>query len=254
MTDAGTGTYAAEKTTSPESIMVGGDLTERQTAILEYVRRTNRGKDCTAIERGDTHVLLQDADGKHVVLLTAPSAEDAEAQLVYDLVRRFENESVSVLVPDENISGGVIVEVMKELCRLADTWYLVSGGGHILGQFKLDCLVSPAARMYPLRVPSATLALEDGTWEEDRFLARLSPFRPIWARVFRSRTRVTSGTGHSKLVGFEDAAARSGSDPETLLRAAFLDGIRTEAKLRSWLRDALEQDLVALCTESEVAA
>ncbi|MEZ5111881.1 MAG: hypothetical protein R2732_10345 [Microbacteriaceae bacterium] len=259
MTDATTGTTAVETNVPTESIMVGGELTARQSAILERAARHRYVTGRTVIERGDTYVLLRGKRGGLTVLITMLyDASKDEAEAVLELHRRFPSMTLRVLVPEVEAINylfnveGVADHYMKTLVGYIDTPSRAIAG----------------ASFHPLHISdwdAATIGnLSDGSWEAER-VARardeeraafvkaggeeLAEFCALWARVLSAEVCVTLDDGDEAFVMYEWAVDRSARDSDALLRAAFERGIRDEFDLRSWLWDAVEQELHELAEE-----
>lgn len=262
MTDVITGTTAVEKITSTESIMVGGELTARQAAILEYATRHRYVTGRTVVERDDLYVLLRGKRGGLTVVLTPMyDLGKDEAEAVLELHRRFPTTTLRVLVPEVGA-----IHYLFNVEAVADHYTKT-----LVGYIDTPSRAVAGASFHPLHISdgeSETMrTLGDGTWEtaranrnavrslEEERVAfaeagdkELIEFRVLWARVLGAEVCVTLDDG-DEFVMYEWAVDRSSRDSDALLRTAFESGIRDEFDLCSWLWDAVEHELRELARE-----
>lgn len=102
MTDAGTGTTAAEKVASTESIMVGGFKTPYQAAVLEDVRHNRYVGTRAVVEVHSKYLLLKGQRGSLTVLLTSRFENETSVPELREVRDRFAREDVPcirVVVP-----------------------------------------------------------------------------------------------------------------------------------------------------------
>lgn len=261
MTDAVTGTTAAEKITSTESIMVGGfALTPLQDAILDVAStgtpeskpRFVKGR--TLSEVGEHHLVLRGERGGLTILVTVLEAglamdkrvTQALSDALRELRRRNPGTTLRVIVPEDSTSVGhsnFLVEALADAYRnevLTPSRVAYGASFHPL-------FVDMEAFEHLVPEPQAASTLvsaEPATETESAFLS-------TWNRVIEDDREVQFGIdGDSEWAAFAWAIERAGRDAGIEWYRAFkaLES-SSEDSLVTWLWEQFEDEMQDIAEE-----